>query len=429
MNRLSVVNTILFLILNLGCKDSLTKRDQKKMDAHEDAIILTLSDTCLTKYNYDISRKWIKNIQRDSTALHIHRKLVCKQTNFLDTADFSNIRFDSALDLSGAHFYFKTCFSNDTFIKQVNFTGVIFDSITNFSSSSFDSIANFSGARFHRTARFDGLTLGNQAKFNFVNAGMPAVLDFSFNTDIPKKIDLTVVNFKSASVYDSIKEGCTQATSILLYKTEVSKFELDYTHFKLEFNGSAINPFKRRAQSDEICSECSKNHRTCNSDVWDTVTSDEKSAIYELLLNNFKSKGQLDSYTLLDEEYHDYIWSSRPIYFCWMKIFPKYWDDYGHKKEWVFTWTGIFFCLFWLINFYNLNYLNGTIYSIRKEFDTIESRRRWYSFIYTGIVFFGLTLKVDKINIKHRGGAVYIIIVYLVGIICLAYMANFVLQK
>jgi len=55
--------------------------------------------------------------------------------------------------------------------------------------------------------------------------------------------------------------------------------------------------------------------------------------------------------------------------------------------------------------------------------------RWWYSFIYTASIFFRLTLKLDNLKYTDKRWTAYVMLVYLIGVVCLAYMANFVLQK
>jgi len=56
-------------------------------------------------------------------------------------------------------------------------------------------------------------------------------------------------------------------------------------------------------------------------------------------------------------------------------------------------------------------------------------RRLWYSFTYTATIFFLLSLKVEKIKFKNKRGVLYLMLIYLAGILCLAYMANYIIQK
>ena len=56
-------------------------------------------------------------------------------------------------------------------------------------------------------------------------------------------------------------------------------------------------------------------------------------------------------------------------------------------------------------------------------------RRLWYAFVYSANIFFRLTLKVEDLQYNRIWATLYVMIMYTLGLVCLAYMANFVLQK
>ena len=163
------------------------------------------------------------------------------------------------------------------------------------------------------------------------------------------------------------------------------------------------------------------------------ISRDEIEGMYEALLNNFKSRGQLESYKLLDIEYQEYKWKNSR--FAPLVIFPKHWWNFGYDRERIFYWIAAFLLLFTVITFFSLSYLNSVYPIERVEITPLERNpkkiieRLWFSFIYTSIIFFLLTLKVDKIDYKKYVGTFYIMLMYTIGIICLAYMANYILQK
>lgn len=143
-------------------------------------------------------------------------------------------------------------------------------------------------------------------------------------------------------------------------------------------------------------------------------------------LKKFKDRGQTQSYEELDIECHDY--QGR-----WIE---KFWWNYGYNKEKVFCWTWRFLVVFTLslITFLckklNLNYLNQKVYNIPTipiVSDFHWRSRLWYSLVYTITIFFSLSLKPDKI--QYKAGIIYLFFVHICGIVCLAYMANFVLQR
>lgn len=186
------------------------------------------------------------------------------------------------------------------------------------------------------------------------------------------------------------------------------------------------------------------------------LPEDEIISLYEKALNNFNASGQKLSYKKLDIEYHDFLNGSF--------ILPHIWNCYGYHKEWVFYWAFLIFLpLFTLFTFFFLPFLQNNVYNltfftaneVRLRSSKIEKKyyydesgiteqknptfvkryfsRLWYSFVYTGVIFFLFSLKIENFKFDKRFknimGSFYVIVVYTIGIICIAYMANFALQK
>lgn len=55
--------------------------------------------------------------------------------------------------------------------------------------------------------------------------------------------------------------------------------------------------------------------------------------------------------------------------------------------------------------------------------------RTIYCFIYTGYIFWGIKLKLENIKLSNVSLALWIIFQYIVGIICLAYIANIIITR
>ena len=163
----------------------------------------------------------------------------------------------------------------------------------------------------------------------------------------------------------------------------------------------------------------------------DYSESNSSEASFEKLLNNFKSKGELENYRLLDIDYQRYkIKVTSFGYFLWW--IPEYWNNYGYNKEWVFGWTFLLVLIFTTINYFWFQRLNANVYNISNIplFTKLSfGKRLWYSFFYTSIIFFKFSLKIENLNTKKVGGITYIMFIYTLGLICLAYMASFVLEK
>jgi len=377
------------------------------------------------------------------------RACVFKHCVFLDTANFSKlvfsneVNFDSSTFLSNASFEesdfsyasFKRCtfkklnfeaefhgrfeldnttcnemtsFSSAIFFNDAIIRNVKFNKSVDFSESEFHKMVLFSGTRFFGKADFSEMVLGDTTQFYFVQALFPDTLDFSGVQEISNEIDLTKANFTDSSRYKS-STGYYRPHYINLYHSTISKFRLDYIHFTLLFPDSVVVsdfPFTKRKISD-----------------------DEKEAIYEGLLKSFTDSGQIESLKLLDIEHQTWLWERGAFkYFSWL---PKYWWNFGYNKENIFLWSFFFVTLFTMINAFVLEYLNKKVYNVENIPEAIGSLpwRLWYSLVYTSSIFFRLTLKIEKIDFKRVGGTLYLLLIYSLGLVCLAYMANFVIQR
>ncbi len=357
-------------------------------------------------------------------------------TAFLQKADFSFVQFKNKTNFSSAAFYALTDYDNTVFTKRVdffssgfakgaNFKHTSFHDTTSFLQVEFHDTTNFYQARFYKRVDFSHVNLRGkvsfqQAAFNnyanfsqvaFCDSGyllfqktqLPDTLDFSGNPKINNEIDLTASDFT-----DSGKGKSNKQHYIFLYRSDISKFHFNYLHFKLLFKDPSSGL---------------------------EMPADEKEAMYEQVLKNFQDRGQQISYKLLDVEYQGFVWQRSGFRLIgWV---PRLWWNYGYDKEYVFYWAGFFLALFTLMNIFLLDYLNDNVYEVENvpkhvitKFTLRDiSSRVWYAFVYTVSIFFRVSLDVTKIKYHKIAGTVLVLIIYLLGLVCLAYMANFVLQR
>ena len=302
------------------------------------------------------------------------------------------------------HVYFGTgvCFRFSFFLSGVQFN-----------NCSFLGDVDFGYTNFRHFADFSNIHLGPNAHLNFQFAYLPDTISFLNTRDIQQDIVLTDANL---AFRDQKKNGvhAMAPIQICLYNADVSKIRIDYTHFRLWLPDSVIDLDASRVAQ------------------WTKKTTDDKEAVYESLLNNFKSHGQLESYRLLDIEYqrfkYDEHWYTMPL-----SAINRYWWDYGYSKGLVFLWAAIFIVVFTGINFFFLDYLNDHVYRMenlpKPEDRATTLNKLWASLVYTSGVFFRLTLKLENLMYTKKLATAYLIFMYALGIVCLAYMANFVLQK
>ncbi len=334
-------------------------------------------------------------------------------SRFINESVFRYISFNSSFVLQSDTLDNGIYFYSDSFIYGSN------NEFSILFCKSRGSMA-FTSCYFAQKIQFYELETQENTVISFDKSILPERINFDHCPKLNSEVDFSNVDFDHKHNYDEKKYGYRKHL-INLYKSNISKFHLDYTHFKLDFPSE--------------------------------LPLEEKKSMYEALLKNFKDRGQMDSYELLDIEYHDLTYGN--------SNFIRYWNFYGYKKWMVFLWLTGFIFIYTIITYFSLDNLNGTsdvkllnnylgepgintpddekcVYKIakipqlapRKETKTIKEkfRRLWYSFMYTSTIFFLLTLKVENINFK-KAGVLYLILVYSSGILCLGYLANFVLQK
>ena len=261
---------------------------------------------------------------------------------------------------------------------------------------------------------------------------MPDTLDFSNNRGLQSVVDFTKADFYKNNGYDSLSNRF-KAHFIFLRNTPIAKIKIDYIHFKLLFT--------------------SRDKRL-------NATDDEREAIYRQLLKQFDENNQVESFKKLDIEYHFFLFDKIKLH--WLGIFFYYWWEFGYHKEYIFFWVITFILCFTGINFFLINFLNQRIYKMDnipriRPFADLKAplnqaiidrarkikgvqmlmffylrffrRRLWYAFVYTCSVFFKITLKIEKLKFANWLGCLYLMLIYTSGLLSLAYLANYVLNK
>lgn len=310
------------------------------------------------------------------------------ESSLFDSTYFNKAVFFSKCTFANSNltsiFFVDNCIFNDCEFGNVSFAHSTFNKTFDLSNISLKGILNLDSVCFKKNLILSSLITTSQTNITFFNTVFSDTLDLSYNPSLTNIIDLTKANFSN------------HKCALILNGTDISKIRLDYQYFKLAF--------KSRNDQNEI----SKN---------------DKEILFEALLKNFREHGQNDSYELLDIEYKDFKNE-------WFKL-PHWWNCYGYHKEWIFYWVLGFLIIFTSINYVFLHDLMQ-IYLPVKGMRYVEMHgidRIWFSFVYTFVIFFSFSLKIDRIKLEHKIGTLYILIVYAIGLICLAYMANFVLQK
>lgn len=162
------------------------------------------------------------------------------------------------------------------------------------------------------------------------------------------------------------------------------------------------------------------------------ANKDKINGYYETLLRNFSSEKDVNNFKFFDIEFQRFKNLHNNFFTEVLWWVPEYWTNYGYNKEWPIYWAVVFLLFFTIINYFLFPFLNANVYRIdkvpimRRDW---KGRRFWYSFFYTANIFFRLTLKLDKLESRPIIATAYIMWISTLGTICLAYMANFVIQK
>ena len=325
---------------------------------------------------------------------------VCfKEATFGDTAIFSHGLFVDTPVFTGA-----------SFKKYVDFSYAVFQRPVFFDDVTFGKQVYFNNVHFRHYAKFTDLQETENVEMQFGNAVLPDTLDFSQNPRLACKIDLTTANFDRPGSVDSSTGEYKRPHYIFLFNTDISKFQLDYFHFRLLVPDSTITPVYGTKPS--------------------RITLDQKDAMYEALLNNFKQNGQEESYRRLDIEYQKFkLANSWARHFVWL---PGIWWNYGYNKEYVVLWILISLFVFILINAFAVKVLNKHVYEVLPPKD-LEGKLGvlgwlWQSGVYTCNIFFRLTLDRECMRFRKFWATVYFLVIYILGVLCLGYLANFILQ-
>jgi hypothetical protein len=323
--------------------------------------------------------------------------------HFKDTVRFESDTFRQRSDFRSSQFDNCTGFTNDSICHPIDFTYSRFcDSVrfvnTRFCDTAyfnlvhFGKLANFSHCIFSHIAFFSNLDLSDSTIISFDYATLPDTLDFSSISYIENPIDLEA----------AAETVPGHPHYIYLCGTDISKLKLNYSDFRLLFKDP-----KDPKHPD--------------------LSPQKKQRIYEELLENFKRTGRTSDYLLLNEEYEAFNLASLP----WI---DRIWYVYSSKASGVVGMTLIVFFLLSLINIFFYRRLNTDIYHINR-FSLVSPEcaprpaLRWIaelmnSLVYTGIIFFSLTLELSSIKFDNRRLLTWFLSIYVLGVIALFFLTH-----
>lgn len=326
---------------------------------------------------------------------HFYSETKFLSSIFREITSFHSAKFDSTAIFDYAQFQSTCSFQATSFDQTPSFEGVHFESISDFSNATFASGVNFKQTIFGSVTTFDHAVI--KGNMNFSQCQLPDTLLLTY-LETDRIVDLTY------SLVDTIQLNRSTWCVIDLYGSPINKLRFDYSRFRI-------------LQDESIYSRAQITY------------------LYEQVLQLQRSSGFLEGAEIADKEYQraklTYGKSTVPRVFGYLQRGWNWiWSDYGYKRWLIFPWTVFALLCLTAFNYYKFDWMNTNVYKIEKIYRTHGySPRLLDVFFYTCLVFFGLRLNISEINFQNRWGTFILFFQYTIGIILLAYLANFVIKS
>lgn len=327
----------------------------------------------------------------------------------------------------------------------------------------------------------DFLTMGLSAKkIDFsvdsgcISSANNAIGEFCITSGENRKVDLLVMHSKLGVL--NIKKS---SLDCLLINSVIDSFILSDIKFSdrfgiestplpkyIQLNGIVCNDEKyqfdlmqfRITNPSMLCdlylgvgvaSAIKANYKYFNLVFDNTTTKYTKERIYTELLSMQTANYFLDGYEKLDKEYKAFKYLNRnSLVSKAQNWIDKHWWDYGYDKFMVIVNSFKLFLLFFAINLFVYKGLTKVYHPVKfKEFDSrlesdnvdgkrpvMKSIKKYFIripviFLYTAFVFWGLKLDLKELEIKKPLYMTILISQYITGLVCLAYIANYIISK
>jgi hypothetical protein len=360
-----------------------------------------------------------------------------KSTYFIEPVIFTACDFSGTggmlfnyCDFSSVNFYAPATFTENNYHAPVRFIGDTFcHPFTFFNTNSMEHPPEFLNSYFAEGIRFNNYYLrsgsvpGTERAAHFENdllfswCTLRGKLDLSRcrfdsnaalvlrETFLPDTLDLSGARLnKTVDLTEAFPNLALKKCEINLLNTDISLLKMQYGNFHLYI-------------PDSIAS--------------DPLSKDVVSRTYEALLSNFKSNSFMDSFEQLDIEYK--LWQSR--YKLPLKISYIWWR-FGYAKWLVVLWTLFFLVIFSIYNYSKYMELQRVYAIPRLQWSSIQFTSNNYlnifkkyfaTLLYTGLIFFRLSIDFRNMNFKPMRLVAVIIFQYSVGLICTGFLVNWIL--
>ncbi len=162
------------------------------------------------------------------------------------------------------------------------------------------------------------------------------------------------------------------------------------------------------------------------------VSEETKNNTYQSLFAKYKAEGKPQNLEKIDIEYKRYLyksnWTSWPIW-----LMDYLWWRYGYSKWLVIAWSFLFIGIFFFYNYKNWEGMRK-IYGVFDKEDlsllgvgqnAIRLRKKIiYVLLFTSFIFFSIRVDFDKLKYANNKYLILFFTQYIVGLICLFFLAN-----
>lgn len=337
----------------------------------------------------------------------VSTNLEFKRTTFTGISNFQNLKkgYKSKFEL-------QRCLIDTAYVFGSTFLLLDRDTISMIAvSGGANSSVHFANSKIKRMIVFldtlESFQSFDSSGVNRLTISGTFVNSFAMN-NLPDTLDFFGITVREPlRLRDNFSPG--RIHYISLTRSDIDKLDWEYQDFKLYFPSPA--------------------------------TYDYKVGIYSSVMEHFKRNGYTISYENLDKEFQEFIYLGSGNWFGgFLNWVDKNWWDYGYNKFLVVRNAIYLNILFFLINLFVFHSLVNHGYNIQKFVrvnadinDKYPNRFRRtlvkspYIFLYTSFIFWGLSLKIDNLGIHRIGLFSYVLLQYIVGVVCLAYIANLII--
>ena len=277
--------------------------------------------------------------------------------------------------------------------------------------------------------------------------------EFPNNTNLSEPIFLCrACEVKRISFFHCFIQGPSSIANMLLPESilldhlsfEHPNSELDLTHFSVT-DSNKICTLLLREMNDGI-SRIRLNYENFRLS-FDSIANWQRERIYRQLLEEQQKDGFTFGYEKLEKEYKQFKYMKDHTLLGRLENWiDATWWDYGYDKFRVITNSIKIFLGFLLLNLFIYGNLIG-VYQPEgfKEFDKdlrgrmgYLTQRKKLSFylaripaivVYSGYIFWGLKLDLKELKLRKPLFYGILLIEYIAGLVCLAYIANYIISK